>query len=153
MLPKTIKSEAELKGSYLTVSKIKAQAPIIFGVDPFNEGEYKKALKRGVAHAKGTPLPGERGSVFIFAHSSGNPIEIASYNTIFFRLGELEKGDEVEIKKDGKIYRYAVVDKKNVWPNEVRYLTEQTKDQLILQTCWPVGTTLKRLLVFAEAIS
>ncbi len=137
-----------LPNNYISVPKIHAQAPINFNTDPFNENEYQEVLKMGVAHAKNTALPGDRGSVFIFAHSSGNPIEISTYNTIFLKLGELETGDEIQIKKDNKIYTYKVTDKKVVWPNEVEYL-ESKKDQLILQTCWPIGTSLKRLLIFA----
>jgi LPXTG-site transpeptidase (sortase) family protein len=148
VFPPEIKKETELKGNFISVPKIRAQAPLFFDVDPFNESEYKPVLRNGVAHAKGTKHPGEKGSVFVFAHSSGNPIEITNYNTIFLRLNELEKGDEITITKNGKNYKYKVTEKKIVWPGEVKYL-EEKKNQLILQTCWPIGTDLKRLLVFA----
>lgn len=140
-----------LPNNYISVPKINAQAPVTFNVNAFNENEYQEVLKRGVAHAKNTALPGEKGSVFIFAHSSGNPIEISTYNTIFLKLGELQTNDEIQIKRDNKIYTYKVTEKKVVWPNEVEYL-EQKKDQLILQTCWPIGTSLKRLLIFAKQV-
>ena len=146
--PKVIDIQ-NLPNNYISVPKIHAQAPLNFNVDPFNETEYQEVLKKGVAHAKNTSLPGEKGSMFIFAHSSGNPIEISNYNTIFLKLGELQKNDEIQIKKDNKIYTYKVTEKKVVWPNEVKYLKEE-KDQLILQTCWPIGTSLKRLLIFAS---
>ena len=71
--PPQVKPQTELKGDYITIPKIKAQAPLILNVDPWNENIYKESLKKGVAHAKGTPLPGESGRSFIFAHSSGNP--------------------------------------------------------------------------------
>lgn len=148
LIPPTIKPESNLKGNYITVPKIHAQAPLYFNVDPYNETLYKKVLKKGVAQAKGTALPGEKGSMFVFAHSSGNPFETTRYNTIFFKLGDLRKGDEVLIKSNGKVYKYKVFDKKIVSPNSVEYL-KQTKNQLIIQTCWPIGTSLKRLLVFA----
>lgn len=152
LFPKQIKKESELKGNFLTVPKISAQAPIYFNVDPWKENVYKPVLKKGVAHAKGTALPGKRGSVFIFAHSSGNPLEITNYNTVFLRLGELKKGDDVLVRYNNKTFKYKVTEQKIVWPNEVGFLTRQTKDQLILQTCWPIGTSLKRLLVFAVPI-
>ena len=145
--PKIVDIQA-LPNNYISVPKIHAQAPVTFNVNAFNETEYQEVLKKGVAHAKNTSLPGEKGSMFIFAHSSGNPVEISNYNTIFLKLGELEKNDEIQIKKDNKIYTYKVTGKKVVWPNEVEYL-KQDKNQLILQTCWPIGTSLKRLLVFA----
>ena len=149
LFPPDIKDQNELRGNYITIPKIHAQAPLIYNVDPFKESVYQEVLKKGVAHAKGTALPGQRGSVFIFAHSSGNPIELTNYNTIFLKLGQLEKNDEVLIKKEEKVFKYKIVQKKIVWPTEVKYLKEK-KDQLIIQTCWPIGTSLKRLLVFAD---
>ena len=146
--PPKIKQVALLKGNYITVPKISAQAPLYFNVDPFNEKIYMGVLKKGVAHAKGSALPGEKGSVFIFAHSTGNPLEITNYNTVFLKLGQLQKNDEIIINANKKIYKYKVVDKKIVWPSEIKYLTQE-KDQLIVQTCWPIGTSLKRLLIFA----
>ena len=149
LFPPEIKPQTELNGNYITVPKIKAQAPLILDVDPWNESVYKEALKKGVAHAKGTPLPGESGRSFIFAHSSGNPLEQTNYNTVFLKLGELDRGDEVEIKRDDKVYTYSVTQKKIVWPTEIEYLKETGPDGIIIQTCWPIGTSLKRLLVFA----
>jgi sortase A len=65
-------------------------------------------------------------------------------------LGKLEKGDEVNIFYKGQRFVYKVIDKKIVDPEQVEYLTRKTnKEFLTLQTCWPPGTTLKRLLVFA----
>ena len=150
LFPKSIKAQNELIGNYITISKINAQAPLIFNVDPWNEAIYRQVLKKGVAHAKGTSLPGEKGRSFIFAHSSGNPLEQLNYNTVFLKLGELKIGDEIEIKRNNKVYKYAVTQTKIVWPNEVGYLQKSEVDGIIIQTCWPIGTALKRLLVFAS---
>lgn len=139
-------------GFYLTIPKISAQAEVFAQVDPFNQPEYREVLKKGIAHAKGTKLPGEGGTVFLFAHSSDSPFNITRYNTIFLRLGELESGDEVIINKDKKKYIYKVVEKKEIMPWDVSYLKDTKKDQLILQTCTPIGTAFKRLLVFARPI-
>lgn len=140
----------QLKGLHITIPKIHAQAKIITNVDPWNETEYDLALKKGIAHAKGTALPGEKGTVYLFAHSSGAPWDLSWYNTIFLRLGELEKGDLIIVMNDGKKYDYIVQEKKIVLPDEVNYLLQTGKDQLILQTCTPIGTSFKRLLVFAR---
>ena len=71
-------------------------------------------------------------------------------NTPFLRLGELKNGDQIIIHKAGKDYVYLVEDKKEVWPNEVNLVLEKSKDYLILQTCTPLGTDWKRLLIFAK---
>lgn len=147
--PPTLQKVQTKQGVYVTIPKINAQAPIIENVDPWNESEYNQALKKGVAQAKGTVKPGEKGTIFLFAHSSGLPWELTRYNTIFLRLNELQANDTITITKNEKEYTYKVTDKKEVWPNEVNYLMQTEKDQLILQTCTPVGTSLKRLLIFA----
>ena len=134
----------------IEIPKIKLVSPVIKNVDAFNEKEYRKALIKGIAQAKGSALPGQKGTIFLFGHSSDYPWNLTRYNTIFLRLGDLEKNDLVILKKDGKEYRYRVFDKKVVWPNEVKYLSQNNKTQLILQTCTPIGTAFQRLLVFAE---
>jgi sortase A len=150
--PKTVASASNEipQGFYITIPKIAASSPIIANVDPWQESIYNEALKRGVAHAKGTAIPGQEGTIFLFAHSSGMPWELTRYNTIFLRLGDLQREDLIKVFNDGKEYTYEVTGKKEVWPHEVNYLLEHEKNQLILQTCTPIGTSLKRLLVFAE---
>lgn len=133
----------------IVIPKINASAPLIDNVDPWNETEYREALGRGVAIAKGFAKPGEDGATFIFAHSSDSPWRITSYNTVFFRLGELKSGDLVEVNYGGERHKYAVSYILEVWPDEVDAITKQQGNKLILQTCTPVGTSLKRLLVFA----
>lgn len=150
LFPPRIKPVFAITETAITIPKISAQAPLILNVDPWNEVEYKNVLKKGVAHAKNTSLPGEEGSSFVFAHSSGNPWEITSYNTIFLRLGELMVGDEIFINREGKVYRYIVTEKKSVWPSEISYLENPMDNKLTIMTCTPIGTSLKRLLIFAQ---
>ncbi len=143
--------QAESRSSFfISIPKINVISTILPNIDASNEKEYREVLKKGIAHAKGTALPGEKGIVYLFAHSSGPPWELTRYNTIFFRLGELSTNDEIVIEKDGKKYLYKVTDKKVVWPQDTTYLLQKSdKDQLVLQTCYPIGTDLQRLLVIA----
>lgn len=162
LFPPKIQNTILAKGYFVQIPKINAEAPIILNVDPWNEKEYRSELKKGVAHAVSTSPPGEKGTSYLFAHSSDNPWRVTRYNTVFFRLGELNLNDEVIIFKDGKKYVYKVFDKKIVWPADVEYLTKTVNDQnnknqlrlnrsqLILQTCYPIGTAFQRLLIFAE---
>lgn len=137
----------------IVIPKIRANAKIIPSVNPFKEKEYQAALTRGVAHAKGTAFPGEGKNIFLFSHSSVDFYEAAKYNSIFYLLDKLQKDDEIYIfYKSGK-YKYKVVDKKIVNAKDVSYLNpirQSADEQLILMTCWPPGTTLKRLLVIGE---
>ena len=122
LFPTPVKSQNILFGDYITIPKINAQAPIILNVDPNNHSVYSEALKKGVAQAKGTYLPGEKGRSFLFAHSSGNPLEQTNYNTVFLKLNELNQGDEILIKRNNKVYQYKVTQKKVVYPTETKYL-------------------------------
>lgn len=136
----------------LSIPKIDAYSPIHANVDPWNAPEYREKLQTGVAHAKGTSLPGEGGSVYLFAHSSDVPWRITQYNTVFYRLSELEVDDMIFVKRNGEEYTYSVRESIEVWPNEIKYLTDAKRDQIVLQTCTPVGTAFRRLLVFADPI-
>ncbi len=153
LIPPKVGKILPTQGTYITIPKISAQAQITENVDPFNSDEYREILKRSVAHAKNTSLPGQDGTIYLFAHSSGSPWEITRYNTIFLRLSELNIGDTIIVQRNNKRYKYLVHDKKEIDPSEVNYILNTKKTQLILQTCTPIGTDWKRLLIFAMPIN
>ena len=138
----------------VVIPKIGANARVIASVDPANEREYSEALKKGVAQALGTAFPGEGGHIFLFAHSTDYWWNVSSYNAIFYLLGKLVKGDDINVFYRGERFVYRVIDTKIVDPSEVEYITRKTNTEfLTLQTCWPLGTTFKRLLVFATRVA
>jgi len=109
-----------------------------------------------VAQALGTDLPGDGigKTIFLFAHSSEQGIFDARDNPVFYLLGKLDVNDDILINYRGNIYTYKVYTKKITGAREITYLnySENDKEVLILQTCWPIGTNWQRLLVFAEKI-
>ena len=133
----------------LSIPKINAQAKIVPSVDPWNQEAYSKALKVGVAQAKGSGLPTDEKGMYLFAHSSLPYLEMIKSHPVFFRLGELQTGDHIYITYNKKEYVYTVMDKKVIWPTETEYLTNNKFD-LVLQTCTPPGTDFQRLLIFAK---
>lgn len=134
----------------IVIPKIDANAKIISNVDVTNEPAYLEALNEGVAHAAGTAFPGEGGHIYLFAHSTDYFWNVGTYNAVFYLLYKLQKGDEINIFYKGQRYVYRMIDSKIVDPSQVQYLTRKTnREFLTLQTCWPPGTTLQRLLVFA----
>src|SRR3989338_2168379 len=138
----------------IVIPKIGANAKVLSNIDASDEKTYLDALNKGVAHALGTSLPGENGHIFLFAHSTDYFWNVGSYNAIFYLLQKLEKGDQVNIFYRGVRYVYYVTGSTVVDPSQVEYLTRKSnKEFLTLQTCWPPGTTLKRLLVFASPAS
>lgn len=141
------------EGFSIIVPKIGANARVIQDVDPYNETEYQRSLSKGVAHAKGSALPGEVGNTFLFAHSSDNLLNANRYNSVFYLLNKLELQDIFVIVREGKTYKYKVTDKLIVSPEQVEYLENNVnKKQATLMTCWPAGTTINRLLIIGEQL-
>lgn len=141
----------------ISIPSIGATAVVVENVDPFSKDAYMEALKVGVAHTKGTALPGTAGgNIFMFAHSTDRIENISKYNAIFYLLREMVAGDEVLVNFSGIKHRYKVTETKIVEPDDTTYLVSETpdgKERLVLQTCWPPGTVLKRFLVIAEAMT
>ena len=137
----------------IVIPKIGASAKVYPNVDPNNENAFLPILQKGVAHAKGTVFPGMKGNIYLFAHSTDNFWDVGRYNAVFYLLKDLQPGDEVVIFFENKRHEYIVKSSKIVNPNDTSYIINshnQNKEQLVLQTCWPPGTTWQRLLVFAE---
>lgn len=138
----------------ITIPKIHAYSPIIPDIDPWHKSNYEQALKKGVAQAQGFSDFGQPGMTFLFAHSSLPPWEMTRTNTSFLRLGELKNGDQIIVNKYGHKYIYEVFQKQEVWPTDVTPLLAKTdQTELVLQTCTPLGTDWKRLLVYAKPIT
>ncbi len=141
----------------VVIPKIQARAKVIANVDAGNKKAYLAALKQGVAHAAGTGLPGVSSeinrTIVLFAHSTDAPWNMARYNAVFYLLNKLTVGDRVEVYYQGVKHEYQVEDVKVVSASDVSYFAKQTDEEvLILQTCYPPGTTLKRLLVVARRV-
>jgi LPXTG-site transpeptidase (sortase) family protein len=134
----------------IIIPKINANALVIKNVDPFDSKIYQQALTRGVAHAKGTSTPDKSGNTFIFAHSAGNWYQANQFNAVFYLLNKLETGDEIIVYYQSQKYTYTVQETKLIKGDELNYMESTTNQkQLTLMTCWPPGTTLKRLVVIS----
>jgi len=137
----------------LVIPKIEVNAKVFANVDAQNPKEYLPILVKGVAQAKGSFLPGQEGNVFIFAHSSDNVFNAARYNAVFYLLNKMEKDDEIFIYYQQQKFSYQVLEKKILNPEKMSGFLKTLKGKtLVLQTCYPPGTTLKRLLLIAKEI-
>jgi len=138
----------------IVINKLDINAKVVKDVDPYQASIYQKALTQGVAHAKGTALPGEDGNIFIFSHSSENFYEALHYNSIFYLLPKLEVGDIITLYYQDKPFNYTVSEKKIVNPQDVSYLQKKSSTpQLTLMTCYPPGTDFKRYIIIAKNIT
>lgn len=113
---------------------------------------------KALGHYPGTALPGEIGTSFIFGHSV-LPIFYSpkNYKSIFSTIGKLKKGDDIYISYNNTDFHYRVTGRKELSPEDVdplyvvtpRYLSTSN---LVLMTCSPPGTKIRRLLVESELV-
>ena len=137
----------------IVIPKIGANSKVIKNVDPYNSLEYQLKLTQGVAHSKGTALPGEKGNSFYFAHSSDSFINANRYNSVFYLLTKMVAGDPFYIIYENRIYKYTVTGSRVVNAEDISYLQgDEIKETATLMTCWPAGTTLKRYVVIGELV-
>lgn len=136
----------------LVIPKIGASAKVFPNIDPTKEKDFLPILTKGIAHAKGTVFPGVPGNTYLFAHSTDNWWNVGRYNAVFYLLKDLAPGDDIIVFFEGRRYNYVVTEKKTVAPTDVSALVDSHggPEQLVLQTCWPPGTTWERLLVIAK---
>ncbi|KKT57956.1 MAG: secreted enzyme, sortase [Candidatus Amesbacteria bacterium GW2011_GWB1_47_19] len=135
----------------LFIPEIGAISRVISAVDAGDANEYLPALQQGVAEAKGMAHPGEKGTTYLFAHSVGSRADFARYNAVFYLLHKLETGDKVEVVYGGRLFKYEVEIREILEPKNVKYLVPQSEEEkLVLATCYPPGTTWKRLVVVAK---
>lgn len=130
----------------IIIPKIGVNAPIIWQI---NFDDINSRLNEGVIHFAGTALPGQTGDIALTGHSSAYPWQKTSFGQVFALLDNLTPGDQIYIIYQKKKYLYTASDKKIVSENDIEILNGQNS-RLILITCWPVGTSLHRLVIFAN---
>ncbi len=136
----------------LEIPDLKVNAPIIWSTDPKN---FDKDLQIGVIHYPGTAVPGDIGTTYISGHSSNYTWAKGDYNHVFTYLNNLADNASFKItvvQKNGKdaIFHYVVTGRKQYSPTDPEQYQNTGKSTVALSTCWPVGSTAKRLVVFGE---
>jgi sortase A len=122
---------------------------------PILSSDTTQALDQGVIHLPGTSYPWsgtpER-NVYLAGHRLGWPG--TGSHLVFYRLNELGRGERVTLRDpQGGRYHYRVIER-FVVGSEDRWVTGRVRgrDLLTLQTCTPIPTFEKRLIVRAERI-
>ncbi len=133
----------------LTISAIGVYDAPVFDSD----GQW--ALTNGVGHVPETSLPWSgtpQRNVYIEGHRIGWP-GTGSY-LVFYYLNRLGSGDEIVLKdREGKAYRYRVSEVLEVNPDDVWVMGQvRGRDMVTLQTCTPIPTFQKRLIVRADRV-
>ncbi|GEN45083.1 class D sortase [Alkalibacillus haloalkaliphilus] len=122
----------------LTISKLDYELPIIHG-----SGEEE--LSRGVGHFEQSVLPG----------TSDNSVLAGHRDTVFVGLGELEKGDLIEVETEAGLFVYELTETRIVDEDDRTVIVPTEEATLTLVTCYPfdfVGSAPERYIVTAELI-
>jgi len=77
-------------------------------------------------------------------------MDALKYNSIFYLLPKLEIGDDILLHYQDKQYRFVVAEKQVVSPERLDFIYSKEINQLLLMTCYPPGTNLKRFIVVAR---
>jgi sortase A len=117
--------------------------------------DFDEDLKKGVVHYPGTAMPGQLGTSYISGHSSGYIWDHSPYKTVFAVLGQVDDGTSFVItatQKDGRQvkYHYVVTGRGEFAANDQAQFVNTADSVVALSTCWPVGTTARRLVVFGK---
>jgi sortase A len=114
---------------------------------------FMKELEQGIVRYPSSAKPWEDGNSFIFGHSSNFPWMKWDYNDVFSTLDNVAFDDEVIVYYGQKKYTYKIREKKVIAPGDVGVLKRnKNRKEITLMTCWPIGTTLNRLIVTWELV-
>lgn len=114
---------------------------------------FMKELEKGIIRYPGSSIPGENWVSFIFGHSSNLPWMKWDYNDIFSTLDQVQFWDEVIVYYGQEKYTYKIREKRVIKPGDVSVLKRNNdKSEISLMTCWPIWTTINRLIVTWELV-
>ncbi|HYD16839.1 MAG TPA: class D sortase [Candidatus Nanoarchaeia archaeon] len=122
----------------ISIPKIDLNAVIV-------NGTSNKQLLLGPGLLEKTPAPGESGNAVVTAHR----------DTFFRHIYKLNKGDRIQVQRNGRAYQFEVTGKKIVDPSDTSVLKQTADPQLTLITCYPtyyIGPAPERLIVFSKQV-
>ncbi len=111
-------------------------------------------LAKGLVHYLPTSLPGQRGNVAIFGHSTLPQLyNSRDYKSIFTYLHQLERGDKIRVQVGAKNYQYEVSEMFVVKPDAIDAIEPKYDGSyLTLVTCVPPGSYWNRLVLRAHLV-
>lgn len=109
------------------------------------QGTDRPDLQKGPGHYPATPFPGQLGNAAIAGHRT-------TYGAPFFRLDELDVGDEILIKTYWGEFHYEVYAELVVAPTDVGVVANTPGPELTLTTCNPKYSARERLVIKAKLL-
>lgn len=127
----------DMMGS-LSIPKIDANLPIYHGTD-------EDELEKGVGHFAGSVLPGERDNSVLSGHR----------DTVFRKLGDVGKGDLLEVTTKAGTFTYKVRKVRIVDADDRTVIVPTPRPTLTVSTCYPfdyIGDAPERYILVADLI-
>ena len=106
------------------------------------EGVGVADLKKAPGHYPTTPMPGQPGNSAIAGHRT-------TYGAPFYRIDELQPGDQIFVTTRQGRFEYSVTSTRVVSPSQVEVLAPTEDNRLTLTTCHPRFSARQRLIVVA----
>ncbi len=110
------------------------------------EGTGKRFLKIGPGHWDETPWPGQVGNFVVSGHRT-------TYGAPFFKINELEPGDEIQLVLPYAVARYTVTRVIIVSPDEVEAVKQLGREQVSLAACHPIYSAKQRIVAQGDLTS
>jgi sortase A len=122
---------------------------------PVFDSDGPDALANGIAHVPGTSWPWSptpQRNVYLAGHRMG--FRGTWSRMLFYNLDELEEGDRVVLRdRSGRAYEYRVSEVLVADPTDAWVMGQvRGRDMVSLQTCTPLYTFEKRLIVRADRV-
>jgi len=153
MIPKPTPDYADL-AFYIEIPSLELYEEVSANINANDPEEYEPALESGVAHALNSAFPGQEKLIYIFGHSTNGLWNVEAYNAVFYQIKDLELGEEIILHLGDKRFVYRVTAQEVVASSEINFVNNlKDENLLLLQTCWPPGTSWQRLFVMAESLA
>lgn len=144
-------------GRFISIPSLGVQAPIetipFATPEQIEQGDFYEELKKWVVKYPFTGTPGSPWNTLIFGHSSVDALQADDndYGYIFYKLPKLQKGDLIQVVRDGEMFEYEVTEKLIKRPKDVPAEVNQKTDvdMLTLMACYPLLSDAQRILIKA----
>lgn len=132
----------------ISIPKINISAPVL-QVKDTSDAAILETLKNGTVLYPGSANPGQPGSAVILGHSSST-FPWTKYSAIFSLLDKLQPNDLIYVTVNGTehIYRVQAVHKGSAQ----QLIDAGLGGDLVVATCWPIGTDSNRMAVSAALV-
>ncbi len=148
LLTREIQEELYDVPDSIIIPDINVNAPIVFP-ETTDEKKLLQELGKGVVFYPDSVLPGQNGNTIILGHSSAYPWDKGKYGSVFSLLGQLKSGGQIIIFYQKHKYVYRVITKE-IFKKNAQISVQNENSQLVLISCWPIGTAWKRIVIMAE---